>query len=44
MNIYVGNIAHAASEEQLKALFEQYGTVTTVEYTTCTLGQNSYYW
>lgn len=31
MNIYVGNIAHAATEDQLRQLFEQYGEVTSVK-------------
>lgn len=30
MKIYVGNLLFTATEEQLKALFEQYGTVTSV--------------
>jgi len=30
MNIYVGNIAHASTEEGLKQLFEQYGSVVSV--------------
>ncbi len=30
MNIFVGNIAFTASEEDLRALFEQHGTVDTV--------------
>ena len=28
MNIYVGNLPHATTEEELRALFEQYGTVS----------------
>jgi RNA recognition motif-containing protein len=31
MNIYVGNIARAVTEEQLKALFARFGTVITVK-------------
>lgn len=31
MNIYVGNIARAVTEEQLRALFGQYGTVVSVK-------------
>lgn len=31
MNIYVGNLAHSATEDSLKKLFEQFGTVTTVK-------------
>jgi RNA recognition motif-containing protein len=30
MNIYVGNVAHASTEEGLKQLFEQYGHVVSV--------------
>lgn len=30
MNIYVGNIAHASTEEGLRQLFEQYGQVANV--------------
>jgi RNA recognition motif-containing protein len=30
MNIYVGNIAHASTEDGLKQLFEQFGSVATV--------------
>ncbi len=29
MNIYVGNLAYSVSEEQLKALFEDFGDVET---------------
>lgn len=29
MNIYVGNIAHASTEEGLKQLFEQFGSVAS---------------
>jgi len=29
MNIYVGNVAHASTEEGLKNLFEQFGTVVS---------------
>ena len=31
MNIFVGNIAHALTEDELRAAFEQYGTVSTVQ-------------
>ena len=31
MNIYVGNIAHASTEEGLQQLFEQFGAVSTVK-------------
>ena len=29
MNIYVGNVPYAATEEDLKALFSEYGPVAT---------------
>lgn len=31
MNIYVGNLSWNMSEEDLRSLFEQYGTVSTVK-------------
>jgi RNA recognition motif-containing protein len=31
MNIYVGNLSHSSTEQGLKELFEQYGSVTTVK-------------
>ena len=31
MKLYVGNLPHAVTEEQLKTLFEQYGTVVSVK-------------
>lgn len=31
MNIYVGNISHSSTEEGLKQVFEQYGTVASVK-------------
>jgi RNA recognition motif-containing protein len=33
-NIYVGNLSYGASEESLRALFEQYGTVDRVSIIT----------
>ena len=32
LDIYVGNIAYAVSEEDLKALFGKFGTVTKVNF------------
>ncbi len=34
MNIYVGNITYSASEEDLRALFENYGTVDSARIIT----------
>lgn len=34
MNIYVGNVAHASTEEGLRQLFEQFGSVSTVKIIT----------
>jgi RNA recognition motif-containing protein len=31
MNIYVGNVSYSATEEQLRELFSQYGTVKSVK-------------
>ena len=31
MNIYVGNLSYRAEESEIKALFEQYGEVTSVK-------------
>ena len=31
MNIYVGNLSRMVTEEKLKAMFEQYGTVMSVK-------------
>lgn len=31
MNIYVGNLPYASSEDDVKALFEQFGPVTSVK-------------
>ena len=31
MNIYVGNVAYTATEEQLRELFEEFGEVTEVK-------------
>ena len=31
MKLYVGNLLHAATEKQVKTLFEQYGEVTSVK-------------
>jgi RNA recognition motif-containing protein len=31
MNIYVGNISHSSTEDGLKQLFEQYGSVASVK-------------
>lgn len=31
MNIYVGNLPHSMSEENLKVLFEEFGQVTTAK-------------
>lgn len=34
MNIYVGNLPYKGTEDQLKALFEQFGTVDSVRIIT----------
>ena len=34
MNIYVGNLHYDLSEEQLKEIFEEYGTVNSVKIIT----------
>ncbi len=34
MDIYVGNLAYATTEEQLKALFSEYGNVTSARVCT----------
>ncbi len=34
MNIYVGNLSYTATEESLKQVFEEYGTVTSVKIIT----------
>jgi cold-inducible RNA-binding protein len=34
MNIFVGNLAHTATAQDLRQLFEPYGTVDMIEVTT----------
>ena len=34
MNIYVGNLAYSVTDGQLRALFEEFGTVTSVNLVT----------
>jgi len=34
MNIYIGNLSFKAEESEVKALFEQYGTVETIKLVT----------
>jgi len=34
MNIYVGNLSYSATENSLRTLFEQYGSVTTAKIIT----------
>jgi RNA recognition motif-containing protein len=41
MNIYVGNIAHASTEESLKQLFEQFGAVVSAHIITDKFTGNS---
>jgi len=34
MNIYVGNLAHSATEETLRPLFEQFGEIVSIKIIT----------
>ncbi|MGA2298681.1 MAG: RNA-binding protein [FCB group bacterium] len=34
MNIYVGNLKFSATEEEIKGLFEQYGTIESIKMIT----------
>jgi len=41
MNIYIGNLPHASTEEEVRSIFENHGQVTTVKIITDKFTGNS---